>query len=207
MRSKGKIATWNDDKGYGFITPLGGGKRVFIHIKAFSNRNRRPEINGVVTFSLSKDKQGRPCAANATLAGDKLKQRTAQESSTVTILFALLFLGAVGVSVIVGRLPVAIIIAYTALSLVTFIAYAIDKSAAQRGAWRTSESALHMMSLIGGWPGALISQQTLQHKSKKASFRTVFWATVLMNCATFVWLHTAGGRVAMEPLLGALAQF
>ena len=27
MRSKGKIASWNDDKGYGFITPLTGGKQ------------------------------------------------------------------------------------------------------------------------------------------------------------------------------------
>ncbi len=91
MRSKGKIASWNDDKGYGFITPLAGGKRVFIHVKAFSNRNRRPEINDVVTFALSKDKQGRPCAANATLAGDKLREKTAQKNSTPATLLAVFF--------------------------------------------------------------------------------------------------------------------
>ena len=207
MRSKGKVASWNDDKGYGFITPLTGGKQVFIHVKAFSNRNRRPEINEVVTYALSKDKQGRPCAANATLAGDKLKEKTARKSSTPAILFALLFLGAVGISIMIGRLPVVIVIAYAALSLVTFIAYAIDKSAAQRGAWRTSESTLHMLGLIGGWPGALIAQQTLRHKSKKTSFRTVFWITVLMNCAALVWLHTESGRAAVKPLLDALAHF
>ena len=82
MRSKGKIASWNDDKGFGFITPLAGGKQVFIHVSAFGNRNRRPEINDVVTYALSTDKQGRPCAANATLAGDKLKEKKAKESST-----------------------------------------------------------------------------------------------------------------------------
>ena len=207
MRGKGKIASWNDDKGYGFITPLTGGKQVFIHVKSFSNRNRRPEINEVVTYAIAKDKQGRPCAANATLAGDMRKEKTAQQSSTPAILFALLFFGAIGISVMIGRLPVVIVIAYAALSLITFIAYAIDKSAAQRGAWRTSESTLHMLGLIGGWPGALIAQQTLRHKSKKTSFRVVFWITVLMNCAALVWLHTESGRAAVEPLLDALAHF
>ena len=95
MRSKGRITTWNDEKGFGFITPLAGGKQVFIHIKAFSNRNRRPETNDVVTFALSKDKQGRPCAADATLAGDKLKPKVAKRRNGPAILLALLFLGAV----------------------------------------------------------------------------------------------------------------
>jgi len=48
MRTKGKITSWNDEKGFGFITPNSGGKRVFVHIKAFGNRNRRPEVNQTV---------------------------------------------------------------------------------------------------------------------------------------------------------------
>jgi len=69
MRTKGKITFWNDEKGYGFITPSAGSKQVFVHIRAFANRNRRPEINHFVTFSQSTDKQGRPCAVRVTLAG------------------------------------------------------------------------------------------------------------------------------------------
>lgn len=45
MRIKGKIASWHDDKGYGFVAPVSGGEQVFVHIKAFSNRNRRPLVN------------------------------------------------------------------------------------------------------------------------------------------------------------------
>ena len=97
-----------------------------------------------------------------------------------------------------GNLPVLIIVAYATLSLFTFIAYALDKSAAQSGSWRTSEGALLMLGLAGGWPGALIAQQTLRHKSKKPSFLVVFWTTVLMNCVALVWLHTERGQIALD---------
>lgn len=202
MRTKGKIASWNDDKGYGFITPLAGGKQVFIHVSALSNRHRRPELNGVVTYSMSRDKQGRPCAANATLGGDKLTRRSPKRRSKTAILFLILFLAAIGVSALTDNLSRIVLIGYAALSLVAFAAYAIDKSAAQRGAWRISEGSLLFLGLAGGWPGALIAQQTLRHKSKKTSFRAVFWITVLMNCAALAWLHTDDGKVAMQRLEG-----
>lgn len=201
MRSKGKIVSWNDAKAFGFIAPFDGGKQVFIHINAFGNRSRRPAINDVVTYGHSTDKQGRPCAANATLAGDRLKEKAAQKRSTPAIVFALLFLCGVGASVMTGRLPVLIGVVYAALSLVTFVAYALDKSAAQRGAWRTPESTLQFLGLVGGWPGGLIAQQSLRHKSKKGSFRVTFWATVVLNLAGLVWMHTEHGQAALRSLL------
>ena len=201
MRVKGKITSWNDEKGFGFITPLAGGKQIFIHISALSNRNRRPELNEVVTYSVSSDKQGRPRAANATLAGEKLIKKARKKSNTAAILFAVLFLVAVAVSALTGSLSNYLLVGYAALSLVTFFAYAFDKSAAQRGAWRTSEGTLLFLGLAGGWPGALIAQETLRHKSKKASFRGVFWVTVLMNCIALAWLHTESGKAAFQGFL------
>ena len=202
MRTKGRIATWNDDKGYGFVAPLDGGQRIFIHAKAFSNRIRRPEINEVVTYSISKDKQGRPCAANATLAGDKLKEKSAQRASSTNIVFAAAFLAGVGAAVVLGGLPAIVLAAYGAASLVTFVAYALDKSAAQRRAWRTPESTLLALGLAGGWPGALIAREVLRHKSKKSSFRIQLWVTVMMNCAALAWLFTEGGKAALAGLPG-----
>ena len=76
--------------------------------------------------------------------------------------------------------------------------YAVDKSAARKGAWRTQESTLHLLSLAGGWPGALVAQQKLRHKSRKQSFRFVFWVTVLLNCGAFVWLFTPTGASALQ---------
>ena len=201
MRTKGKITSWHDDKGYGFISPLSGGKQVFIHIKAFSNRNRRPEIGQVVTYGISSDKQGRPCAEKATLAGDKLQQNERKNSGAISILFAIIFIGIVAISVVAGKLPPIVLAIYIGLSILTFFIYLGDKSAAKRGAWRTQESTLHFFALAGGWPGALVAQQKLRHKSKKESFRFVFWITVLFNCGVFIWLFSTTGSTFLNSLL------
>ena len=78
--------------------------------------------------------------------------------------------------------------ATAALNLLTFFTYALDKSAAQRGTWRTRESHLHLLALLGGWPAAWWAQQWLRHKSRKQDFRAVYWGTVVLNCAALaVW--------------------
>lgn len=197
MRDKGKLTTWNDDKGYGFIAPFSGAAQVFIHVRAFGNRTRRPELNDVVTYTLSKDKQGRPRAVNATLAGERRPRRTERRSSAWGILVAVVFLSAVVAAVFVVSLPPVILVIYPGASVITFAAYAIDKSAARKGRWRTPEGTLHMLSLIGGWPGALVAQRVLRHKSRKQPFRLIFWLTVILNCAAFAWLVLDGGRVVI----------
>jgi uncharacterized membrane protein YsdA (DUF1294 family)/cold shock CspA family protein len=205
MRTKGKITSWNDDKGFGFITPVSGGKRVFVHIKAFSNSNRHPDINQLVTYALSNDKQGRPCAANATLVGDRLPEKTKRKNGSLSTIGAAFFLIIVGVSVLTTKIPSLILALYIFGSLFTFIMYAVDKSAAKKGSWRTKESTLHLLSLAGGWPGALIAQQKLRHKSKKQSFRSVFWATVFLNCGAFFWLFTSTGAASLQSLIASVA--
>jgi len=203
MRSKGKIAVWKDEKGYGFIEPADSGPRVFIHIKALSSRSGRPEVGDLVTYSVTKDTQGRTCAETAVLASGKASGRAARKSGALTITVAVLFLATTTIWAIATDLPLVVPVAYMVISFVTFVAYAIDKSAARSGRWRTSEGTLHALALAGGWPGALVAQQTLRHKSKKTSFRVVFWATVILNCAALVWLHTADGRSTLDQWLPA----
>jgi uncharacterized membrane protein YsdA (DUF1294 family) len=82
--------------------------------------------------------------------------------------------------------------------------YAVDKSAASKGAWRTQESTLHLLALAGGWPGALVAQQKLRHKSRKHAFQSVFWLTVLLNCGAFVWLFSPTGAAALQSLIAGV---
>jgi uncharacterized membrane protein YsdA (DUF1294 family)/cold shock CspA family protein len=202
VRTKGKITSWNDEKGFGFITPFECGKRVFVHVKAFSNRNRRPGIDQVVTYELTTDKQGRPCAVKATLAGDRLPQNMQKTYGPLPVILAALFLIIVGMAVLASRIPSVILGIYMVFSLFTFVAYAVDKSAAEKGAWRTRESTLHLLSFLGGWPGALVAQQQLRHKSRKASFRAVFWMTVSLNSGAFFLLTTSTGAAALQSFIG-----
>jgi len=76
------------------------------------------------------------------------------------------------------------------VSIICFIAYAIDKSAARSGGWRTAESTLLVLGLAGGWPGAILAQQLLRHKSNKPSFRSAFWGTVVLNVVAFVLINS-----------------
>ncbi len=75
---------------------------------------------------------------------------------------------------------------YALISGVTFIAYALDKRAAVRGARRTPERSLHLMELAGGWPGALLAQRTLRHKTRKTSYQVVFWAIVVLHVGLWI---------------------
>lgn len=104
-----------------------------------------------------------------------------------------------------GRLPFAIIGLYLAASTVAFLAYAIDKSAAQKNRWRTQENTLHLFALVGGWPGALLAQKTLRHKSKKVEFQSVFRATVAINCLALGWLLTPDGASFLNASLSFMA--
>jgi uncharacterized membrane protein YsdA (DUF1294 family) len=74
----------------------------------------------------------------------------------------------------------------------------------KKGRWRIPEAPLHLLALIGGWPGVILAQQQLRHKSRKQSFRFVFWITVMLNCAASVWLPTPRGLGMLEDLIRAL---
>nr|WP_255493735.1 DUF1294 domain-containing protein [Pseudomaricurvus sp. HS19] len=97
-------------------------------------------------------------------------------------------------AVALDKIPLWILVVYLLLSIVTWFIYADDKAAAKANRWRTPEDLLHVWSLAGGWPGALLARRILRHKSRKQPFRTVFWVTVLLNCAAFGWTLTDQGQ-------------
>jgi uncharacterized membrane protein YsdA (DUF1294 family)/cold shock CspA family protein len=193
MRLKGKLIQWNAEKAFGFIAPNGGGDHVFMHKTALANRNRTPQINDVITFSITKDKQGRYCADEATFSGEKLKKKQAKKVSMFSIYLSFTFLGLIVAASTLDYIPKNLAFLYFGVSIVTFIVYAIDKSKAERNARRTPERALHFLALIGGWAGAALAQQLLRHKSQKKEFRFVFWVTVIANCGALTWLMSESG--------------
>lgn len=82
----------------------------------------------------------------------------------------------------------ALISLYTFASIVCFAAYARDKAAARDGRRRTPERTLLLLGLIGGWPGAVLAQTHLRHKSSKNEFLTKFWISVAINMSVLLAL-------------------
>ena len=206
MRFKGKLKSWNDDRGFGFIDPIQGGKEVFVHIKAFSHRNSRPQVNELLWFEIELGSEGKKRAKNVEfvrkIAGrGKVQLEPSAPRGTGTLVA---IPGFVVLYVVVGILwqpPLVLAAIYVGASALTFFAYAKDKSAAQRNGWRTAEATLHLLAFAGGWPGALFAQQFLRHKSTKPEFRACFWATVILNVAVFVIFCSPVGRALMAAIL------
>ena len=89
------------------------------------------------------------------------------------------------------------------LSALTYWVYAHDKRQAQAGEWRVSEAQLHLLELLGGWPGAWLAQRWLRHKCAKAGYQVVFWLIVLgWQFAAFDslrdWQHSRAALKWME---------
>jgi len=181
VRKKGILTTWNDNKGYGFITPVGETKEIFIHISEYQGR---PLLNDKLSFTLSKDKNGKDCATNAIKFHKAKLTYTTKSTHTIgipsifsiTIFYIILFYFSKEESIQIYIIPY-----YIAISIFTFFIYSKDKDYAQDGSWRISENTLHLLSILGGWTGALIAQDKLQHKSSKFSFKIVFFLTILIN--------------------------
>ena len=193
MRFQGRITSWKDEQGFGFITPNGGGNKVFVHIKSFRNRQRRPEEKEIVTYELKTDAKGRAQADGVAFIGERMQSNNSARPGGASMISAAVFLMLAATASFAGKLPYALLGLYLLASTVTFIAYAFDKSAARSDRRRTPENTLHFLALIGGWPGALAAQGLLRHKSRKQSFQFAFWITVMINCGTLAWLLSPSG--------------
>ena len=86
-----------------------------------------------------------------------------------------------------------------AASLFAFLACWHDKRSARAQTWRTPEGTLHLLELLGGWPGAFLAQRWFRHKTVKASYQAVFWLIVGLHQLVAIdalrgwpWAHLLG---------------
>lgn len=200
MRFEGTIKSWNDDRGFGFIEPDQGGQEIFVHIKAFKGFRSRPQAGQRLTFQIELGPQGKKRALNVEplqltrRAPSRVQKEGPAQWGTASLLAIPALLVVLVLGSLWGHPPRWALWIYPLMSTLTFMAYASDKSAAKRGARRTPENTLHLLALTGGWPGALLAQQVLRHKSSKAEFRAVFWCTVVLNIAGFAFLASPYGH-------------
>lgn len=190
VRVDGTLASWNESRGFGFIAPAQGGRDVFVHVSALAG-GKRPRVGDQVSFEVEITAQGKSRAKRVVRAGAALSDRPkrvrdSRRRSVLGYVAVAAFLALYLVVTVERTLPLWVHVLYLGTSVVSSMIYAADKSAATTGKWRTSESTLLVMGLIGGWPGAVIAQKVLRHKTRKSSFQLAFWGTVALNVAAFV---------------------
>lgn len=201
VRRSGALGDWNDERGFGFVEPSDGTRRVFVHVSEFPKDGPRPSDGDELSFVVGTGPDGRRQALaveiiySARLARQQLEQTRAVPTPRARIrwlpvsvvpLFAVLFV----LIAVNWRMPLWAILLYPLMSIATFGLYYLDKSAAIGGSWRIRETTLQLAALVGGWPGAVLAQQLLRHKNRKPAFQAAFWCIVVLNIAillVIVW--------------------
>ena len=206
MQRLGKVDEWNDERGYGFIAPLDlseSGGKVFFHIRDYQQQGRRPEPGELVKFTGQRQGDGKWRATQVMRAAQPSgKTKAAQRKPTkpdnpyttrhdlMRLTLVLGYAALLAWAIARDLLPFEFTFLPVLMSIITFMAYAADKHSAQRGHWRIPEGNLHLMEFLFGWPGALLAQRVLHHKTRKASYRAGFWTMVMLNLgATAAWIY------------------
>lgn len=82
----------------------------------------------------------------------------------------------------------AIAIYLAAITLITFIAFAIDKSKSKSKSRRIPERTLLIMSAIGGSLGALLAMHFVRHKTQHAKFKYGIPAMLAVHIALLAYV-------------------
>ena len=222
MTRTGHIARWDAERGFGFIATPEGQRNIFFHVRDFGGATpaegmavsfEQIEVGGKGPRAMAVRPLGAQGGAPARAgAGPTPRARPRQDERPragqrpgtgprrgadprlgAPYLAALLLWGALlGWGWWRGALPLTLLGGLLALNIVTFLSYVVDKSAAERGQWRTPENTLHALAMAGGWPAAWLAQRALRHKSRKAAFLSVYVMTVLLHLGALALLAWHG---------------
>ncbi len=80
MRTHGSLSKWNDDRGFGFVTPASGDAEIFVHISAFPRDGRRPTIGEIVSYETETGADGKTRAVKIMRPGQQPRARSARHA-------------------------------------------------------------------------------------------------------------------------------
>ena len=101
MRFTGTLTTWNDQKGFGFITPTSNSTQIFVHITAFPRDGLRPCLNELLSYESEVGKNGKLQAVRVQRFPNSPSRHSAKQKDEKTSLLGLLILFIIAGSVAV----------------------------------------------------------------------------------------------------------
>jgi cold shock CspA family protein len=103
MRTHGTLSRWNDDRGFGFITPAQGNYELFVHVSAFPRDGERPRIGEIISYETETGPNGKPRAVRVMRPGSRRRVGRVRETqgptaapatSAIVTLLAVIAIGA-----------------------------------------------------------------------------------------------------------------
>lgn len=183
-RKTGVIDSWVTKRGFGFLKDDQTGERIFIHIKSFgAMRNKITPVSGqAISYVVETDKQGRKRAGKS----EVIVQTNHSKLGFISF-FAMGLFGSMAFAL---TTPLTLIW-YLLISSITYALYFFDKKASMQKESRIPEGMLQLLALFGGWPGALLAQTVISHKSHKRKFQRWFWVATTLNIIGLLLITTA----------------
>ncbi len=204
MKRTGTILKYNQDRGYGFIAPDSGTGDLFFHVSAISGDRTGIMPGEAIHFEVGLGTNGRIQAKRVLRTPTRRRRGAFPKSILPPTVF---ILGLVALALWAGA-PWWAFAPHAFMPVLSFRAYWADKERAVQGRQRTPEAELHMLDLLGGWPGGMLARQWFRHKNRKVSFRiesaliiafhVIAWVAVLVVLPTwlpdFSWQGPVGPR-------------
>ncbi|UNK50632.1 cold shock domain-containing protein [Lysobacter sp. S4-A87] len=81
MRTHGTLSKWNDDRGFGFISPAQGSDEIFVHISSFPGGSR-PTVGELISFETQAGPDGRMRAVRVMRPGTSAKRTPRHRETT-----------------------------------------------------------------------------------------------------------------------------
>lgn len=196
MKKKGKIHHWNTSRGMGSIRSPQTGYDILFRLKDYRG-SAAPREGETVWFDEVTSVHTKPRAiavstvsANADVHSHRPRHYIGRKSNARTFMMLVFLWVVLGVwGVWSYRLSIWLVASVLAVNLLTLLAYAIGPQAAHGRGRRIPEPVLHLLSLLGGWPGAGLAQTILRYRSHKPSFAVWYWGTVGLHLALLLgWL-------------------
>lgn len=191
---QGEIVQFDPAKGFGFVKVTGQQEDIFVHQSDVDN-GVRLQTGMRVEFDVRITPKG-PRAANVKASGMAAPTQPARRSSANP--YMLYTIVAIAIVAVIGGALFLLFGWYWLLdyligiNIAAFALYGYDKNAAQNSRLRVPERVLHGVELFGGTPGAFIAQRVFHHKTRKVSYRIVFWLIFAIQAAAVVWWFWRG---------------
>ena len=191
---QGEIIQFDPAKGYGFIKVAGQSKDIFIH-QSDVNAGIRLRDGVRVEFDVRSTTKGQR-ATNVRVIDAVATPAPRRSNANPYALFSLVAV------VIVAAVTALLYFVFgwfwlldylVGVNLAAFALYGYDKNAAQNDRLRVPERVLHGVELFGGTPGAFVAQRVFHHKTRKVSYRIVFWLIFAAQAAAVIWWFWRGG--------------